>query len=94
MQTTNVNKSIEIILDDLGYDTAHIDTMSDADRAEFCRLVAPYVQEWLMPFDPTWVHSIPYIISALANRFNVPFNEEIESKFVRKPKDKAVSAHG
>lgn len=89
MQTINVNKSVEIILDDLGYDTSYIDGMSDTDREEFCRMVTPYVQEWLMPFHPTEVQSIPYITRALCHRFNVPFNEEIEARFVRKPKNES-----
>ncbi|WP_286884082.1 hypothetical protein [Aneurinibacillus sp. UBA3580] len=71
MQTTNINKSIEIILDDIGYDVSYIDGMSDTDREDFCRLVAPYVQEWLAPLEPTFVHSITYITRALCHRFNV-----------------------
>ncbi|KIV55268.1 hypothetical protein AM501_06645 [Aneurinibacillus migulanus] len=86
MQTTNVNKTIGIILEDLGYDTVIIDTMSDTNRKQFCESVAPYIQEWLMPFQPLEVQSIPYITRTLCRRFDVPFNEEIEPKFVRKPK--------
>lgn len=86
MQTPNVNKTIEIILEDIGYDTARIDSMSGIDRKQFCESVAPCVQEWLLPFQPSEVQSIPYITRTLCRRFDVPFNEEIETRFVRRPK--------
>jgi hypothetical protein len=90
MDNVNTNCTIEIILEDLGYDTSLIDRMSEADRKEFTEKIAPHVQQWLAPYDPTWVQSLPSIIAALCHRFNVPFTGEIEPKFVRKPKNKAV----